>query len=385
MAQLQGFWSYVHADDEAEGERISRLARDVSEQFEMLTGEPLDLFLDRDAIRWGEDWHNSIDSSLASVAFFIPVMTPRYFMSPECRREMQFFVRRATSLGIKELVLPLLYVDVPSLHNQTTADDLIKLARTYQWEDWRELRFADPASEGYRRGIARLAERLVEANRQMEKANPITGAAQLQVDTPSNEIEDDSPGFIDRVAKAEEALPSLTQTLTAISQDIDSIGQISQEVTADMGRGEKQGQGFAARLLAARRLARELVEPTERIWVFSNEFASQFHDVDEGFRAIIERAPLEIQENPNSKANICDFFGTVRHLSERAHAGLSSVQKMIDAITPLEAIARDLRPVLRRLRQGLTTLVEAREVSDEWIQLINNSGIVCEEPLTITN
>lgn len=89
MAASQGFWSYVHADDEAEVQRISRLARDVAAQFEMLTGEPLALFLDRDAIEWGEAWRDKVDSSLASVAFFIPVITPRYFMSPECRRELQ--------------------------------------------------------------------------------------------------------------------------------------------------------------------------------------------------------------------------------------------------------------------------------------------------------
>jgi hypothetical protein len=58
MATSQGFWSYVHADDEADGDRISRLARDVASQFQMLTGEPLDLFLDRDAIKWGEVWRD---------------------------------------------------------------------------------------------------------------------------------------------------------------------------------------------------------------------------------------------------------------------------------------------------------------------------------------
>lgn len=375
MARLQGFWSYVHADDQAEGERISRLARDVAGQFEMLTGEPLDLFLDRDAISWGEDWRNKIDSSLASVAFFIPVMTPRYFMSPECRREMQFFARRATSLGVKELVLPLLYVDVPSLHNETAADDLIELVGTFQWEDWRELRFADPATEGYRRGVARLAERLVEANRQMERTD--SAAIALRVETLLDETVDDSPGFLDRVATAEETLPKLAETLMAINQDINLIGQIARESTADMQRGEGQGQGFAARLLVARKMARQLAEPTERIWASSNEFASQFHDVDEGFRAIIERAPVEIQQNPDSNPSICNFFSTVRSLSERAHAGLSSIQGMIDATTPLEAISRDLRPVLRRLRQGLTTMVEAREIGGEWVQLIDGSGVMC--------
>ena len=38
MADSQGFWSCVHADDEAEGGRIVRLARDVAAQFRMMTG-----------------------------------------------------------------------------------------------------------------------------------------------------------------------------------------------------------------------------------------------------------------------------------------------------------------------------------------------------------
>lgn len=376
MASLQGFWSYVHADDRAEGERISRLARDVAGQFEMLTGEPLELFLDKDAIKWGEDWHGKIDSSLASVAFFIPAMTPRYFMSPECRREMQFFARQATRLGIKELVLPLLYVDVPFLHNETTEDDLITLVRTFQWEDWRELRFADPTSEGYRRGVARLAERLVEANRQMERADP--AAIALQVETLSDETEDNSPGFLDQVATAEETLPKLIETVTAISQDINLVGQIAREATTDIQRGEGQGQGFAARLIVVRRMARQLMEPAERIWSLSSKFASQFHDVDGGFRALIERAPTEIQQKPESETIVCNFFKSVRSMSEAAHKGLNSTQGMINAVTPLEAISRDLRPAIRRLRQGLTIMVEARDVSDEWVQLIDSSGVTCE-------
>lgn len=52
----QGFWSYVHRDDEADGGRIVRLAKDVVDQYEMLTGETISLFLDRDALNWGDNW-----------------------------------------------------------------------------------------------------------------------------------------------------------------------------------------------------------------------------------------------------------------------------------------------------------------------------------------
>lgn len=54
MTAAGGFWSYVHADDEADAGRVAQLARDVVAQFEMLTGEPIELFLDRDALAWGD-------------------------------------------------------------------------------------------------------------------------------------------------------------------------------------------------------------------------------------------------------------------------------------------------------------------------------------------
>ena len=103
MSSSQGFWSYVHNDDEAEGGRVSRLARDVAAQFELLTGEQLKLFLDKDGIEWGENWRQTIDSNLSTVAFFIALITPRYFRSSECRRELQYFARKAIDIGIKDL------------------------------------------------------------------------------------------------------------------------------------------------------------------------------------------------------------------------------------------------------------------------------------------
>lgn len=252
MAELKGFWSYVHADDEADKGRVSHLAQDVQAQFEMLTGEKIDLFFDKDAINWGENWRDRIDESLASVAFFIPVLTPRYFMSPECRRELQFFAQRAKNLGIEELVLPLLYLDVASLHDETPSDDLVALVKTFQWEDWRALRFSDIESGEYRRGVARLAQRLVEANRKAKGANIADAALKAE---PSGEDTDDSPGLLDRLAETEETFPLWQKTVEAIVREIELIGEIMQDAVADLEKSDAQGKGFAGRLVAARRVA----------------------------------------------------------------------------------------------------------------------------------
>jgi hypothetical protein len=377
MAASQGFWSYVHDDDRAEGGRISRLARDIVDQYQMLTGEEIRLlFLDKDDIEWGDQWRKEIDSSLASVAFFIPVITPRYFMSPECRRELQFFLRRASDLGIKELILPLHYINVPALDDETAEDELIILLGTFQWEDWRELRFSDIASGEYRRSVARLAEKLVQANKRAEES-PTPIPSQLEI--VSKENEDDTPGIVDTLADFEEMFTKLPGTLTAISQDIAQVGEVMQEASANIERGDKQGKGFAARLIVVRQTASRLSEPTEQIWSLSNIYTSQLHSVDSGIRIIIERAPVEIKESPDTKSNFCDFLNMVRAMSAASNQAIGSFRYMLTAAEPLEKMSRDLRPVLRRLRQGLTILIESTGVIQEWIHLIDSLDIVCED------
>jgi uncharacterized coiled-coil DUF342 family protein len=376
VSQLKGFWSYVHADDESDDGRIARLAKDVVAESEMLTGEKIDLFLDKDAISWGEDWRNKIDDSLASIAFFIPVITPRYFMSAECRRELRYFASRAKNLGVEELVLPLLYVDVPSLHEDTPSDDLVALVKPFQWENWLELRFADVDSGEYRRGVARLARRLVEANKQAEEVNLVAAARELE---PSREDEDDAPGVLDQLAAAEETLPEWQMTLEAISREITEIGQIAQEAAEDIQRGGDQGMGFAARLTNARKLSKRMHEPSERVWSLGNEFASQLHRVDTGFRTMINQAASEVRENLQSRSDICDFFNSIREMSAASDEAMEEIQNMINEISPIEGMSRDLRNPLRRLRQGLTLIIEAREVTDEWVELIEGTGIDCDD------
>lgn len=376
MAELKGFWSYVHADDEADNGLVSHLARDVQAQFEMLTGDKIDLFLDKDNIDWGDDWRNKIDESLSSIAFFIPILTPRYFMSSECRRELQFFAQRAKKLGIEELVLPLLYVDVASLHEEMSPDDLVALVKTFQWEDWRELRFSDIESGEYRRGVAQLAQRLVEANRKAEDANVTEAALESE---PSIEDADGSPGVLDRLAETEATFPLWQATVEAIVEEIELIGQIMQEAVVDLEKSDTQGKGFAGRLVTARKVSRSLHEPTEKIWSLGNEFASQLHRIDPGVRTIIEQAPGETQESPESQSGFCAFFYTIRQLSASAREGLEQVQGMIHATSSLEAMSRNLRDPARRLRQGLTMMLEAREVTDEWVHLIEGTDIDCSE------
>jgi hypothetical protein len=274
------------------------------------------------------------------------------------------------------------------------------LVSKFQWEDWTDLRFSEITSEKYRRSVHKLATRLVEANRQVEQT--LTVIAKQQTDeapivitqrqvelTPINvkkqedevkaESADDSPGILDRLAKSEDALPKLKETLEAMTQDILLVGQIMREGLADIERGNAQGKGFSARIIVARQIAAKLGEPIEHTWILSNQYVSQIHDIDEGFRIIIERASIEIKSNPDAKKNFCVLFSSIRNMQTQSHIAFENIKKMIEGSESLEKQSRDMRPSLRRLRQGLTVVIESETVMQEWIRLIDSTGFMCEE------
>ncbi|MCX5604180.1 toll/interleukin-1 receptor domain-containing protein, partial [Streptomyces phaeochromogenes] len=68
-----GFWSYTHRDDEIDEGRIKRLAKKIANEFEGITAEELHVFLDKNDIKWGDEWRNRIDTALTGSTFFMPI------------------------------------------------------------------------------------------------------------------------------------------------------------------------------------------------------------------------------------------------------------------------------------------------------------------------
>jgi hypothetical protein len=372
MAESVGFWSYVHADDNAELGRITQLGNDIVTQYELITGGTVPIFLDKN-IEWGEDWRQKIDENLSSVVFFIPIVTPRYLLSVECRRELQYFASRAINLGIKELILPIIYIDYPELHNKDTTDELIKLICSYQWVDWKTTRFCEITSQEYRMKVAELAQRINNVNKVLENKQNIE-----IVDNPNTEeIEDNEPGILDLLASAEESMPICQDLLNQIGVEINKIGDLAHKATEDLERSKKTTSGFGPRIMISKRLAKELDEPVESICNLTQQYASRFHSVDQGYQIYINHVPQMIEDDPKNRKDICEFFSVVRELDKNANEALDKTQSFINVIESTENLSRDLRPVYRKLRQGLIVLTESRDVSINWVRMIDALDIDC--------
>src|SRR5690349_8733979 len=112
---VAGFWSYAHADNKASRGEILQFAEEIGDEFDLMTGRELCIFVDRDDIAWGDNWRERIDTGLKGTTFFMPIITPRYFVREECRRELRLFTSQAKSLGLIEFLLPILYVPTAAL------------------------------------------------------------------------------------------------------------------------------------------------------------------------------------------------------------------------------------------------------------------------------
>jgi hypothetical protein len=318
---------------------------------------------------------------------------PRYFDSVECRREARTFAQKAKDLGVSELIMPLLYVDVPALHEESPSDDLAVLMKEFQWEDWTELRFEERPSKAYRTGVNRLVQRLVQANAEADRtASTATAPAPSLVrpiatpgDSPPDEDEgdDDQPGSLDLIAGAERAMPLWTGIIERIGRETEALGEAFERGSQAIATADARGAGAAGRLRVAREVAHELAPIAERFTSLANDYVSQMYEVDAGTKALIEAAVEQStagNADPADVRSVCNFFESIRNFQQNVGEGLGAARGMAAGFEPMERSSRDLRKPLRELRRALTMLNEAERVAAEWVAMIDASSIECPEP-----
>src|SRR3954462_2804255 len=175
--------SYVRLDDQHENGRLTQFRERLSGEVRIQAGESFEIFQDRNDIAWGQQWKERIDSTLDAVTFLIPVVTPAFFKSPACREELERFLKREETLGHKDLILPVYYIECVTLSNEAKRgqDPLATAIGARQYADWRELRFEPFTSPEVGKRLSGMAGQLVDALERGQPApsrpSPITVAA----------------------------------------------------------------------------------------------------------------------------------------------------------------------------------------------------------------
>ena len=181
------FLSYATINDKHDQGKLTEFCQRLSAEVQVHTGEEFPIFQDQQDIQWGQAWEPRLTESLDQVTFLIPIVTPSFFKSQWCRDELDRFLAREKALKRNDLVLPVYYVECPSLKNATTQaqDPLAEAIARHQIADWRELRFEPFTNPLVGKTLACMAVQIRDA---LERLRPPTVVMPPTPDSPTRPL-----------------------------------------------------------------------------------------------------------------------------------------------------------------------------------------------------
>lgn len=156
---MVAFMSYAHHDDR-DG-RLSKFRDRLVDELTSLTGVDVEIFMDDDSIKLGEQWKKRLEAGLATSTFLLPIITPSFLTSRYCREELETFRGHERAHGRDDLILPVYYIACERfLSESNDAAETLRVVLERQYFDWRELRSLTPSNQRVGRARTRLAEQI---------------------------------------------------------------------------------------------------------------------------------------------------------------------------------------------------------------------------------
>jgi CheY-like chemotaxis protein len=166
MAEPLGFLSYTRKDDQFFGGYITAFREALEAGVQVVTGDrSFRLFQDIEGIVIGEQWQKNLAEVLGRASFFLPMLTPLFLSSPNCREEIELFLAREGALGRDDMILPIYLVDSPLLEKaeERDRDPVAREIAKRQRYDWRENGWLPLEELAARKAVLTLARAIATA------------------------------------------------------------------------------------------------------------------------------------------------------------------------------------------------------------------------------
>ncbi|HEX4722346.1 MAG TPA: TIR domain-containing protein [Pseudonocardiaceae bacterium] len=350
---VAGFFSYAHADNACEQNRILRLAELVRNEYSLATGTELALFTDRSDPRWAAEWQQRVGAGLDTATFLIPVITPRYLRQHDCRSELLEFTTKARELGTAELVLPVVYTNTPELADPTNSDDAVALVRRMRWEKWHDLRSDGETSVAHRRAVCRLTARLATN----------VGRSSLRHNTSLSSF--GAPRTLDIVSTLAEAVPRWSEAFGMLDNAMTRIDVLTEKLLLELANNPFDAGNAIGRLAILRAYADDIMKPAQDVLTLGSAFVAEVIQLDPSILALLRPIP---RNDPAAKTE--DFTDHCRSLV------LATAPRLRDAADSVREYGCDLRAIaelsevlddpLSDIAVGVRSMLDGIALISEW-------------------
>ena len=122
------FFSYAHADAQTDEQKkiLAVLKEAIEQALEGVAGRDSCVFLDSEALRWGDEWSARIRTCIDNARVFVYLLSPNYLKSNYCQREKMWWARREIRDGrLNKATRPIYYVKLTKT-GDTVSDHYIQ-------------------------------------------------------------------------------------------------------------------------------------------------------------------------------------------------------------------------------------------------------------------
>lgn len=357
--EVSVFVSYAHIDDEATYGRITKLINDIANMYRSMTGQAVGVFQDVDSISPGENWKDRIRLGLSDSSILLAFVTPAYLRSTYCREELSEFLAFLDANSSVRLIIPLIYASPDRIDDKFADDKLWQKLSMLQRVDISSLRSVDPGSSDW---IVRVEELADTVDRTLAEVSLSLDNAKATKQFTSDENDDELPeGLLERMARVEEAMPGMVESLEKFSQLLGRVGEETENTTPQMNEAET----FGDKLRVSNQLAKRLSPIAADMEFAADSLMRDFEELNIVISYILKHA----RENPEETTNSPEAISTLRDLwnfTEVGSTSLSQLNEMNKALTSGIGYSKNLDRPLKAMRRAFLRLADLRGIISGW-------------------
>ena len=199
----------------------------------------------------------------------------------------------------------------------------------------------------------------VSATRVWLEGNALQAAAE-GLEGPDDS--DESPGFMDLIAEAEEAMPLVGEYLSEAAEITEEIGSVMRKASEDLEEINVRGGTMKERLRLTRRVASDLSEPAARMNQTAESYAEVMGRVDSGISVLISN----IEEEPALLAESGELPEAIHGIADAARNALPSADEYAKTLADTSKLSKDLRPRTNRIAAAVKSIINSSQPIFDW-------------------
>jgi hypothetical protein len=187
----------------------------------------------------------------------------------------------------------------------------------------------------------------------------------------------DEPGYMEKIAEMEVALPMLSVTLDQWSQVFVEMNAVVVKATEDVTASDARGGGMAGRLLVANRLAASLTMLCDRLDAIVQTYSEQMQSTDVGFSALIDI----IENDPKQLQDALPLVEQVSKVSAIFQESAKTAVTTIEMTRGMGKASRQLKAVSGRIEHAIRAYLEIADSVHRWAIRLEKLREATEQPV----